>query len=66
MRLARPRKARSDAIARQHQIRFLHAAGLRPGEIAERVGVSRWTVANHLRAVRAAQEAAEILAAAGR
>jgi DNA-binding NarL/FixJ family response regulator len=51
----KPRKARSDAVRRQQQIRLLYALGLTPGEIASRVAVSRWTVTNHLREVRAAR-----------
>jgi DNA-binding CsgD family transcriptional regulator len=39
-------------MMRQHQIRLLYALGMKPGEIAKRLDVSRWTVANHLREMR--------------
>jgi DNA-binding CsgD family transcriptional regulator len=46
------RRPRRDAMMRQHQIRLLYALGMKPGEIAKRLDVSRWTVANHLREMR--------------
>ncbi len=60
------RRPRRDAIERQHRIRMLHSLGLRPGEIADRLGGSRWTVSNHLREVRAEKEVVKILAGASR
>jgi DNA-binding CsgD family transcriptional regulator len=54
------RRPRRDAMMRQHQIRLLYALGITPREIAARLDVSRWTVANHLREVRNLEHAASV------
>ena len=42
---------RSDLTPRERQVASLVTAGLSNDQIARRLGISRWTVVNHLRRV---------------